>query len=95
MTDQQILSELETQIGRKLPRIEYEALMKGIKPGHAANEQGRIIGLNLDGLGLNKIPSALLNLENLKGLSLYSNQLATLPPEIAATRCVAFNRSSV
>jgi len=50
MTDQQILSELETQIGRKLPRIEYEATFITTNPGHAADEQGRIIGLNLDGL---------------------------------------------
>ena len=83
LRDLEIIKEIEKELGKRLER------KTGIRTGDgyqgAAYDQasdGRVVRLALKKIALNKIPKAVFKLEHLVYLSVYDNQLTSLPKEI-------------
>ncbi len=82
MSDLDIIKQLEREIRGELPKIEFDSIMMVFKNGYSLDEEGRVIGLNLDKMQLSKLPQSLFKLTNLKALSLFDNNIKELPIEI-------------
>lgn len=81
MTDDlALIKELEKEIGKKLPRHNFANIMSYRNVGFAADDEGRVTGLNLEKMEIKAIPALLPRFQNLEKLDLYNNQIRDISP---------------
>ncbi len=94
-TDPEIIKELEKEIGIELTEKKKIAYSETYKGAYQKNSKNHVVRLALEQLKLVDFPHTILELKNLKYLSLYTNQLIALPPEInRLTNLTVLNFSS-
>jgi small GTP-binding protein len=71
----EIIKQLEKEIGKTLKQKDFKNIGKIYHKGFAVDENGNVIGLNLDSLKLKRLPDSLATFHHLKILSLYDNIL--------------------
>ncbi len=81
-SDLEVLAEIERLIGAKLAVIDPAELSSSALTGYAIGDTERVIVLAINGRRIGKLPEQVLQLQHLKVLDLFSNQLASLPAEL-------------
>jgi small GTP-binding protein len=79
-SDLELIEQLEKEIGTKLPRRDFDKIMRYERRGYSTDRQGRVNGLNLTIVELKAIPSVVARFRYLERLRLYDTQISDLTP---------------
>jgi small GTP-binding protein len=77
-SDMELIKQLEKEIGRKLEERKFEEIGNYRNHGYAIGENGEVVGLNLDKIGLKPVPVSLSKFHHLKILRLYDTNLTDI-----------------
>ena len=77
--DLEIIKQLEKEIGERLEKVKFD---KGgyFQKGYVVDEENRVVGLNLGGKKLSRIPHEIIKLSHLTALILWDNNIVDLSP---------------
>ena len=75
--EKELIKKLEKEIGKKLSQIPFDEI-EVINKGYSLDENGKVIGLNLRGFELDRLPDYLSEFRHMTTLELYRNRLTDL-----------------